>query len=264
MAGLGGFHTSRPFLQRSNAKLANRIRNEASVFDRAVQRESEKQRESKKHTERIKKEIQLVKKAAEKNKQSEAEQEHAAEEEEEDDPMQKTQKPKKEDPMLQAVQNQAKGKPEVDSFRRGSHFGAKHLRTQEFGTHPLSERCWDSSSEAVFVSLKPLAAPPLDGPTRLNGHVPKTSKGFWRTDPGAIRKVPPPPPKRTTPRLEPADHEADPFDQPPARSWLHESPAVGNPEAGFHVHTFASYSRRKTHWPCTDEGRGIGSPMHAI
>lgn len=266
MSGLGGFHTSHPFLKRSDAALTNRIRKDISEYGCAMQREREKQEVSAKESERLKKEREKIIKATKKKLSPEEEPEEV--EEEEDDgsgnPPQKTQKSAAKDPMLQAVQP-AKVKQEgPDSFRRGSHFGAKHTRLQEFGTHPMTARSWERTSDAVFVSLKPLAAPPVEGPTRLGGHVPKTDKGFWRRAPGAINKVPPPSPKRTIPRLEPADHAVDPFDHPPFRSWLHEEPPLGSSDVGLFQHTFTSYSRRKTQWPCKHEGRGIAPPMWAI
>lgn len=266
MARLGGFHTSRPFLQSTiTAPLTARLQDDTSLFERALQREKDLQKETKKATDRLKKELEKVKKSA-KNKQSKGEEETAAEEEVEDNGLQNQAKTKQ-DPMLQAVQNQAKTTQELDSFRRGSHFGAHQLRTREFGTHPLSERSWDLSSDAIFVSLKPLAAAPVEGFTRLNGHVPKGSRAFWRTTPGTIRKIPEPPPKRTIPRLEPADHETDPFDHPPSRSWLKGDPTVtgsssaGGAESGMMVHTFTSYARRKKEWPGTDTGTGSRSTV---
>lgn len=262
MAGLGGFHTSRPFLQRSDAVLTSRIRRDVSDYERAMLREREKQEEHAKATELHKKELEKIKMARKTPVTEEASPE-GDEEGDEEDPLRKTQKAATgKDPMFEAVKQQAKAVNYQDSFRRGSHFGAKHHKTPEFGTHPMSARMWERNCEPVFVSLKPLALPPVEGLPRLAGHVPKTDKGFWRRTPGVV-KVPEPPPKRTIPRLEPADHRNDPFDHPPPRSWLHDEPH-DSPTSGRMTHTFTSYARRKKHWPCKDEGRGIAPPMWAI
>lgn len=258
---------SKPFLNKSDAGLTRRIGRDISDYERAMVREREKTDESTRKAEAHKKELERIKKL--KNKS--AKDDEAEEEEEEDDgggldPMQ-TMKPaktkKEKDPMLEAVQQQAKVVNVEDSFRRGSHFGAKHLKTPEFGTHPVSARSWDQTSAPVFVSLKPLAALPVEGEARLAGHVPKTDKGFWRRAPGAINKVPEPPPKRTQIRLEPADHRNDAFDPPSDRAWLpnyeeHVSNPVG--DSGLMVHTFTSFSRRRKQWPKRDEGRGGVTP----
>lgn len=270
MAGLGGFHTSRPFLQRSDAALTSRLRSDISDFERARVREREKADELLRKAEVHKKELEKIRKANKmRNQDGEKEVQQEGDEDNEEDPMQSTLKPaktaKEKDPGLQVVQQQAKGQVVEDSFRRGSHFGAKHLRTAEFGTQPMSERVWERNSEPIFVSLKPLAALPVEGAHRLAGHVPKSDKGFWRRTPGAINKVPEASPKRTVLRLDPADHSIDPYDHPPARSWLHEEPIRGDPpESGLMSHTFTSYARRKRDWPRTDQGRGLAPPLWAI